>query len=40
MSRIPGYLKGEDMREIETTAEAIVQEINKNITEDEKIELY
>ena len=38
--QIPSYLNSEDMKEIETNARKTVQEINNNITEDERIELY
>ena len=40
VSQIPGYLDNEILKEIERTAETIAQEMNINITEEEKIGIY
>ena len=40
VSQIPSYLNLEDIKEIEASAENTAQEINNNITENERIKLY
>ena len=40
VSQIPEYLDGETMKEIEITANTMAQEMNDNITQEERIEMY